>query len=92
MINKPLHSKRSITEKERNLDIKRWLNFITEIINSNKVSRIGILKHWYRYGLNDEEIALKKTLKSYLDEVKTDFLLNLEEDILYEFFLQYKLK
>ncbi|NVM19303.1 MAG: hypothetical protein HWN80_16475 [Candidatus Lokiarchaeota archaeon] len=88
--NKPSHSKSSITQKERHLDIERWTNFILEIINSNEVSRIGILKHWYRYGLNDEEITLKRTVKSSIDEIKPKFLLNLEENVLYEFFPQYK--
>ena len=87
--NKPSHSKRSITEKERHLDIRRWIDFILEIINSNNVSRIGILKHWYKYGLNDEQITIKNTIKSYIDEIKPDFLLNLKEDILYEFFPRY---
>ena len=90
--NKPSHSKSSITQKERHLDIERWTNFILEIINSKKVSRIGILKHWYRYGLNDEEIILKRTVKSFIDEVKPELLLKLEEDVLYEFCSQYKFK
>ncbi len=90
--NKPIHTKRSITEKEKDLDIKRWINFISEIITSNKISRIGIIKHWYRYGINNEEITLKKTVKLYTDKVKSDFLLNLEGDVLYEFFPQYKFK
>ena len=87
---KPSHSKRSITEKERQFDINRWVNFILEIINSNKATRIGILKHWYRYGLHDEEITIKRTVKSYIDEVKPEFLLELEEDVLYKFFPRYK--
>ncbi len=87
---KPSHSKRSITEKERQLDIDRWINFILEIINSNKATRIGILKHWYRYGLYDEEIKLKRNIKLYIDEVKPELLLDLEDDVLYEFFPRYK--
>lgn len=87
---KPSHSKRSITEKERQLDIDRWVNFILEIINSNKATRIGILKHWYRYGLHDEVITIKRTDKSYIDEAKSELLLDLEEDVLYEFFPRYK--
>ena len=83
---KPSHSKRSTTEKERQLDIDRWVNFILEIINSNKATRIGILKHWYRYGLHDEVITIKRTVKSYIDEAKSELLLDLEEDVLYEFF------
>lgn len=87
---KPVHTKSSITESERQLDIERWANFIFEIINSKKVSRIGILKHWYRYGLQEEEIFLQRTEKLYLDEINSNFLFNLEEDVLYEIFPRYE--
>ncbi|NVM36659.1 MAG: hypothetical protein HWN81_13775 [Candidatus Lokiarchaeota archaeon] len=83
---KPIHSKGSITEHERQLDIERWINFIIKIIKSKKVSRIGILKHWYKYGLQDEDFTLKRTVKLHIDEVKPELLLDLEEDVLYEFF------
>lgn len=87
---KPSHSKHSMTERERQLDIERWSNFIMDIINSKEVSRIGILKHWYRYGLQEEEITLIRREKLYVDEIKSEFLLNLEENVLYEFFPRYE--
>ena len=79
-----------MTERERQLDIERWSNFIMDIINSKEVSRIGILKHWYRYGLQEEEITLIRREKLYVDEIKSEFLLNLEENVLYEFFPRYE--
>ncbi|MFX1387445.1 MAG: hypothetical protein ACFE9M_09535 [Promethearchaeota archaeon] len=83
------HIKKTITERERQLDIERWKNFILDVLNSKKVSHIGILKHWYKYGLQEEEIILKRTEKMNIDEIKIEFLLNLEEDVLYEFFPRY---
>ncbi|MFX1569538.1 MAG: hypothetical protein ACFFCV_14350 [Promethearchaeota archaeon] len=87
---KPPRIKQSITERDIQLDTERWINFIFDILNSKKVSRIGILKHWYNYGIQEEEINLKRTEKFYLDEIKSELLLNLEEDVLYEFFLRYE--
>lgn len=87
---KPSHSKRFITENERQLDIKRWTNFIHDPIESNEISRIGILKHWYKYGLQNEDFTLKRTVKLHVDETTSEILLNLEEDVLYEFSPRYK--
>ncbi len=83
---KPSHNKPSITENERQLDIERWKNFIYDLINSKEVFRIGLLKHWYKYGIQNEEFFVKKTVKLSKDEITSEILLNLEEDVLYEFF------
>jgi len=86
---KPSHSKRSITEKEQQLDVNRWINLIDDLINSKEVTRIGLLKHWYKYGLQNEDLT-KKNVKLHIDELTSDILLNMEEDVLYEFFPRYK--
>lgn len=87
---KSSHSKCFITEKERQLDIQRWTNFILDLMESKKISRIGILKHWYKYGLQNEDFTLKSTIKMHVDEITSELLLNLEEDVLYEFSPRYK--
>jgi hypothetical protein len=81
---KPPHNKRSITENERQLDAERWSNFIQEILK--KVKRIGVLKHWYSASLEDEEVSIKRTERISLQDLNNNYLLNLEEDVLYEFF------
>ena len=86
---KPPHIKHSITENERNLDIKRWIEFIGEILTSKKTSRIGVMKHWYTRGLQDEYFKIEKKVKLYLDEISPDILTKLAEDVLYEFLTKY---
>ncbi|MHA1467582.1 MAG: hypothetical protein ACTSP6_05825 [Promethearchaeota archaeon] len=78
------------TPLEEELEINRWLDFLHGLLDSKKVSRIGLLKHWYTRGLHDEEIRIKRTEKAQINAVTSDFLLNLEEDVLYEFFPSYK--
>ena len=57
-------------------------------INFSK-RNIGILKHWYHGTLEDENITLKETRRIQNRNITPDFLLNLEEDILYEFYITY---
>ena len=81
------HSKRSITENERQLDAERWGNFIQEILK--KVKRIGVFKHWYSASIENEAVSIKRTERIDLQELNANYLLNLEEDVLYEFFPQF---
>jgi hypothetical protein len=63
----------------------RWINFLHDLLDNKTVSRIGFLKHWYNKGLDDEKIQIKETKKISINEITPDYLLNLEEDVLYEF-------
>ena len=74
---------------ERNEKLNRWINFFHDLLDDKKVSRIGILKHWYSRGLENEEIKIRKTQRISINEVNPDLLLNLYEDILYEIFPSY---
>lgn len=69
--------------------IKRWLDFLRSLLDDKKASRIGLLKHWYDKGLQTEEITLTRTEKINIDKITPEFLLNLEEDVLYEFLPTY---
>jgi len=82
-------SGKKLTPLEEELEINRWLDLLHGLLNSKKVSRIGLLKHWYAKGLQDEEIRIKKTEKANINAITSDYLLNLEEDVLYEFFPSY---
>lgn len=93
-INDKLQSKKNKSGKklvpaERIKLLNRWVNFLHDLLDNKKVSRIGILKHWYTNGLEDEEITIMKTEKFTINQVTLDLILNLYEDTLYEFFLVY---
>jgi len=80
---------KKLTPMEREKEINRWLDFLHNILNNKKVSRIGLLKHWYDKDLQTEEITLTRTDKINIDKITSEFLLNLEEDVLYEFLPTY---
>ncbi|MFX1445125.1 MAG: hypothetical protein ACFFHV_17055, partial [Promethearchaeota archaeon] len=80
---------KKLTPMEREKEITRWLDFLNSILNNKKVSRIGLLKHWYDKDLQTEVITLARTEKIYIDKITPEFLLNLEEDVLYEFLPAY---
>ncbi|MFX1456559.1 MAG: hypothetical protein ACFFDB_14380 [Promethearchaeota archaeon] len=77
------------TPTEMNLKLCRWTNFLHELLDKKKVSRIGLLKHWYVRGLEEEEIKIVKTEQIGIKQVNSDLLLHLSEDILYEFLPSY---
>jgi len=80
---------KKLTPMEIDEKIKRWLDFLRSLLDNKKASRIGLLKHWYDKALQTEEITLTRTEKINIDKITPDFLLNLEEDVLYEFFPTY---
>ncbi|MFX0133068.1 MAG: hypothetical protein ACFFDN_05420 [Candidatus Hodarchaeota archaeon] len=63
-----------------------WIDFIREMFNTGKITRLGLLKHWYSIGLESEEIVIKETKKVNIQDISVDMLTHLDEDILYEFF------
>jgi hypothetical protein len=87
--NKQKEFGRNLTTFERIKELKRWNLFLQMILNSLAASRIGILKHWYKGGLDDEKITLKEIQRINLNEVAPEFLLNIEEDVLYEFYIPF---
>ena len=72
------------TSLEVDEEINNWIDFVQGILKT--VKRIGLLKHWYKSHLDNEEILLKKTERLNLKDFTADKLLKLEEDVLYEFF------
>ena len=77
--------KKSISPMERENEIKKWFSLLLESTSLEKVLQIGILKHWYKSSLENEEIILKRIQNVNINEIETYFLLNLEKDVLYEF-------
>ena len=84
------HLKKSITPMERENEIKKWFNFFQEVNALENLSQVGILKHWYNFTLENEKITLKRIEKVDLNDINKEFLLYLEEDVLYEFFIPQK--
>ena len=80
---------KKLTPMEIDEKIKRWLDFLRSLLDDKKASRIGLLKHWYDKALQTEEITLTRTEKINIDKISPEFLLNLEEDVLYEFLPTY---
>ncbi|MFX0049440.1 MAG: hypothetical protein ACFE8G_14970 [Candidatus Hermodarchaeota archaeon] len=75
------------TALEINEEIDNWINFIKKLLK--EVKRVGLLKHWYYYNLENEEIALKKTEQLNVKDLAAEKLLMMEEDVLYEFIPSY---
>jgi len=75
------------TSLEVDEEINNWIDFVQNVLKN--VKRIGLLKHWYKSSLDNEEILLKKTEQLNLKDFTADKLLKLEEDVLYEFFPSY---
>lgn len=82
-------SNEKFTPTEIRVKLGRWSNFLHDLLDNKKVTRIGLLKHWYTGGLEKEEIKIRKTKKIVINQVTPELLLNLSEDILYEFFPVY---
>ena len=66
------------------------MKFLHSLLDDHLISRVGLLKHWYKKGLADEDFKLKKTERISIKELTNKFLLHLEEDVLYEFFPSYQ--
>jgi hypothetical protein len=66
------------------LDADRWLALLREILSSGATETIGLLMHWYSGPISDADFIFARERVPLL-EVTPDFLLNIEEDRLYEF-------
>ncbi|MHA2049349.1 MAG: hypothetical protein ACW986_07015 [Promethearchaeota archaeon] len=75
---------------EESLKSVAWIKFLHSLLDKKVVSRVGLLKHWYTKGLTDEDIKLKKTERITVNNLTREFLLNIEEDVLYEFLPVYQ--
>ncbi len=82
-------SRENFIPAERKEGLDRWINFLHDLLDNKIIPRIGILKHWYTKGLEDEEIQITETKKISINQITPDLLLNLSEDKLYEIFPVY---
>ena len=73
-----------LTKLEKEQKFSRWNEFINAILSS-KIEPIGLIKHWYSGDLNNAEFNIKQIKTIKMEEINEDLLLNLAEDVLYEF-------
>jgi len=65
-------------------DAEKWLKFIGELFEIKNVTKFGLLIHFYRTGI-EEEFIIKRTEKKNIQDISVEFLMKMEEDILYQF-------
>lgn len=90
-IKSKLHkSSRKKVPIEVNQEIEKWIKFIINLLETYNLKRIGLLKHWYKLGIENEDFNIKGTKRIPINEINSEFLLKLEEDVLYEFIPNYQ--
>ncbi|MFX1278621.1 MAG: hypothetical protein ACFFA3_04340 [Promethearchaeota archaeon] len=87
--NRQKKSGKKLSPIERKNETERWMKFLHDLLDNKFVSRIGLIKHWYEQGLEYDQIEILKTQKILINDLKPDLLLNMSEDILYEFIPDY---
>ncbi|MFX1284775.1 MAG: hypothetical protein ACFFB5_14035 [Promethearchaeota archaeon] len=64
---------------KNDIETQRWISFLQDIFS--KVWRINIILHWQSH----DPFIIKRVETKYHTEITPDLLLNIEEDVLYEF-------
>jgi len=78
--------KESRESAARGADPDSWCQTISELLALPGVGYAGILLHWYSGGIQSERIQLADRRRVRVDSSTPDFLHNIDEDILYEFY------
>ena len=65
-------------------EIDRWIELLNDLIRSGPSPRLGLLLHWYHGSVEGERIKIKRRERLRLPEVKSELLMRIEEDVLYE--------
>jgi len=66
-------------------DAARWVEFITDVLKSGYTRRIGLLLHLYHGGIASERIKILGKEKVKLKELSAKSLMEMKEDVVYEF-------
>lgn len=64
---------------------QHWSKFILASLDEGLATWIGLLLHWYRRGVEDENLQNLKPAWVSRSDLTPSFLLNVEEDVLYRF-------
>jgi hypothetical protein len=66
-------------------ELNQWVEFISELLESGKSRKLGLLLHWYQGGIESERINILGREKVKLTELNPERLMKMNEDMLYEF-------
>jgi hypothetical protein len=66
-------------------EASRWLDFIRVLLTSGLTPRVGLLLHTYQGGIESERLEISQTAELQLAYLTPEFLMSIEEDVLYEF-------
>ena len=66
-------------------DLSRWLAFVDAVLASGQVDRLGLLLHFYRGGVEDEEVTVRERRRVGRDDDRAALLHGMEQDVLYLF-------
>ena len=66
-------------------EIDRWIAFIEKIIENKTAVSIGVLLHNYSGDIETERIQIKSRESQSISNLKREYLLKIEEDIIYEY-------
>jgi hypothetical protein len=80
-------SKNIILTEESTLEASHWVEFIKVLLKSGFTQRLGLLLHLYHSGIESERIKILRKERICLAELSPEFIMRIEEDILYEFFV-----
>lgn len=69
----------------RGRDLTRWLAFVDAVLASSQVAELGLLLHFYRGGIEDEEVTVRERRRVGRDEDRATLLHGMEHDVLYLF-------
>jgi hypothetical protein len=64
---------------------RRWLDLLQAALTTRTASSIGLLLHFYKGGVETESIPVSKRAFVPLAELSLDRLLDVREDVIYEF-------
>ncbi len=66
-------------------DLTRWLAFVDAVLASGQVDQLGLLLHFYRGGVEDEEVTIRERRRVGRDDDRAALLHGMEQDVLYLF-------
>jgi len=65
-------------------EVEWWLSYLRRLLGAGGVRSIGLLLHWYSGSLTGERITLRERIRLPIGQVRPEFLVQIEEDVLYE--------
>jgi hypothetical protein len=67
------------------IELRRWKDWIAEIVRAHSAKRLTIVLHFYKDGIDTDRIQIKRLEKIDVDTLNVDQLALLDWDVLYQF-------